>query len=69
MPTSNLRYELLDLLLERSLTPDGVLRAGSLYGAWARERRESPGGCWGPGGCSCSPPRSSGLTGVATGGW
>jgi cyclopropane-fatty-acyl-phospholipid synthase len=38
------RYELLDLALERGWTPDVVLRAGSLYGAWARERRESRGG-------------------------
>ena len=38
------RYELLDAALERSLLPDGVLRLGSLYGAWARERRESAGG-------------------------
>jgi hypothetical protein len=42
--TSNLRYRLLDLMLERSLLPDGVLRAGSRYGAWARERHESRGG-------------------------
>jgi cyclopropane-fatty-acyl-phospholipid synthase len=39
-----LRYRLLDLALERGLPPDSVLRAGSLYGAWARERRESRGG-------------------------
>ena len=38
------RYELLDLALERGLAPDWLLRAGSLYGAWARERRESVGG-------------------------
>jgi cyclopropane-fatty-acyl-phospholipid synthase len=38
------RYELLDLALERGLLPDPLLRAGSLYGAWARERRESRGG-------------------------
>ena len=38
------RYELLDLALERALVPDGLLRAGSLYGAWERERRESRGG-------------------------
>jgi cyclopropane-fatty-acyl-phospholipid synthase len=38
------RYELLDLALERGLVPDPVLRVGSLYGAWARERRESAGG-------------------------
>jgi cyclopropane-fatty-acyl-phospholipid synthase len=41
---SNLRYRLLDDALERALLPDAVLRAGSLYGAWARERRESRGG-------------------------
>ena len=44
MTTSNLRYRLLDHALERALLPDAVLRAGSLYGAWARERRESRGG-------------------------
>jgi cyclopropane-fatty-acyl-phospholipid synthase len=38
------RYELLDLALERGWAPDSVLRAGSLYGAWTRERRESRGG-------------------------
>ncbi len=37
-------YELLDLALERDALPDAVLRAGSLYGAWARERREARGG-------------------------
>lgn len=42
--TSALRYRLLDLALERGGVPDAVLRAGSLYGAWARERRESRGG-------------------------
>jgi cyclopropane-fatty-acyl-phospholipid synthase len=41
---SNLRYRALDRLLERALLPDPVLRAGSRYGAWARERRESHGG-------------------------
>jgi cyclopropane-fatty-acyl-phospholipid synthase len=35
---------MLDHALERSLLGDPVLRAGSLYGAWARERRESRGG-------------------------
>lgn len=35
---------MLDHALERALLPDPVLRAGSLYGAWARERRESRGG-------------------------
>ncbi len=44
MPTSSIRYELLDLALEWSLLPDAVLRAGSLCGAWAREHRESRGG-------------------------
>ncbi len=38
------RYEVLDLALEHRLIPDAVLRAGSLYGAWARERREARGG-------------------------
>jgi cyclopropane-fatty-acyl-phospholipid synthase len=44
MPTTAPRYELLDLALERNLVPDRILRAGSRYGAWARERRESRGG-------------------------
>ncbi|HEX3689435.1 MAG TPA: cyclopropane-fatty-acyl-phospholipid synthase family protein [Solirubrobacteraceae bacterium] len=44
MTDSSLRYRLLDHALERALLPDPVLRAGSLYGAWARERRESRGG-------------------------
>ena len=35
---------MLDEALERSLLPDWLLRAGSLYGAWDRERRESRGG-------------------------
>jgi cyclopropane-fatty-acyl-phospholipid synthase len=38
------RYELLDHALERRLLPDPLLRAGSLSGAWNRERRESAGG-------------------------
>ncbi len=38
------RYEALDLALERDLLPDGVLRLGSLFGAWARERAEGRGG-------------------------
>jgi cyclopropane-fatty-acyl-phospholipid synthase len=38
------RYELLDAALERGVLPDWLLRAGSLYGAWARERNESAGG-------------------------
>ena len=37
------RYELLDAALERGLLPDALLRAGSLFGAWDRERRESAG--------------------------
>ncbi|MGH2894615.1 MAG: SAM-dependent methyltransferase, partial [Solirubrobacteraceae bacterium] len=37
-------YRVLDRSLERALLPDPVLRAGALYGAWARERRESRGG-------------------------
>jgi cyclopropane-fatty-acyl-phospholipid synthase len=44
---SSLRYRSLDLALERALLPDPVLRAGSLYGAWARERREARGGVTG----------------------
>jgi cyclopropane-fatty-acyl-phospholipid synthase len=39
-----LRYRLLDLALERQVLPDSLLRAGSRYGAWARERHESRGG-------------------------
>jgi cyclopropane-fatty-acyl-phospholipid synthase len=39
-----LRYRLLDLALGAGLLPDRLLRAGSIYGAWARERRESRGG-------------------------
>jgi len=39
-----LRYRLLDRALTAGVLPDGVLRAGSLYGAWAREHRESAGG-------------------------
>jgi cyclopropane-fatty-acyl-phospholipid synthase len=38
------RYELLDRALERRVLPDALLRAGSLYGAWNRERREARGG-------------------------
>ena len=41
---SALRYRLLDLALQHGLPPDGVLRAGSLFGAWDRERREQRGG-------------------------
>ena len=47
MTDSNLRYRLLDDALERALLPDPVLRAGSRYGAWARERHESRGGAVG----------------------
>ncbi len=43
MMDSPLRYRMLDLALERGLLPDALLRAGSLYGAWARERREGRG--------------------------
>jgi cyclopropane-fatty-acyl-phospholipid synthase len=39
-----LRHRLLDRALIAGAVPDGMLRAGSLYGAWARERRESAGG-------------------------
>ena len=39
-----LRYRLLDHALEHQVIPDSVLRAGSRYGAWAREHRESRGG-------------------------
>jgi cyclopropane-fatty-acyl-phospholipid synthase len=38
---------MLDVALERALLPDGILRAGSRYGAWARERGESRGGVMG----------------------
>jgi cyclopropane-fatty-acyl-phospholipid synthase len=38
------RYELLDRALEHDLVPDAMLRVGSLYGAWARERSERRGG-------------------------
>jgi cyclopropane-fatty-acyl-phospholipid synthase len=44
---SSRRYRLLDRALERALLPDPVLRAGSLYGAWARERHEACGGVLG----------------------
>jgi cyclopropane-fatty-acyl-phospholipid synthase len=39
-----LRYRLLDRALEHQVVPDAVLRTGSRYGAWARERREAQGG-------------------------
>jgi cyclopropane-fatty-acyl-phospholipid synthase len=42
--TDALRYRLLDRALERHVIPDSLLRAGSRYGAWARERHESRGG-------------------------
>jgi cyclopropane-fatty-acyl-phospholipid synthase len=38
------RYRVLDRALTAGVLPDTVLRAGSRYGAWARERRESVGG-------------------------
>ncbi|MDX6638838.1 MAG: cyclopropane-fatty-acyl-phospholipid synthase [Solirubrobacterales bacterium] len=41
---SALRYRMLDAALGRGLLPDPVLRAGSRWGAFARERRESRGG-------------------------
>ena len=41
---SALRYRLLDRALAHQVVPDSVLRAGSRYGAWARERQESRGG-------------------------
>ena len=43
------RHALLDLALERGLPGDAVLRAGSLAGAVARERREARGGVVGQG--------------------
>ena len=39
-----LRYRALDAALQRGLIPDPVLRAGSIWGAAARERREGRGG-------------------------
>ncbi len=41
---SALRYRLLDAALARGLPPDAVLRLGSYFGAYARERAESRGG-------------------------
>jgi cyclopropane-fatty-acyl-phospholipid synthase len=38
------RYELLDRALERRLAPDSLLRVGSRYGAWTRERSSARGG-------------------------
>jgi cyclopropane-fatty-acyl-phospholipid synthase len=38
------RYRALDLALERGLPGDAILRLGSRYGAWARERAEGRGG-------------------------
>ena len=46
-PREPRRYELLDAVLQRGLIPDWLLRAGSLFGAWDRERRESAGGVTG----------------------
>jgi cyclopropane-fatty-acyl-phospholipid synthase len=42
--TDALRYRLLDRALEHGLLPDPLLRAGSMFGAWERERREARGG-------------------------
>jgi cyclopropane-fatty-acyl-phospholipid synthase len=42
--TDALRYRLLDQALQRRLLPDALLRAGSRFGAWDRERREGRGG-------------------------
>jgi cyclopropane-fatty-acyl-phospholipid synthase len=39
-----LRYHLLDRALEHQVLPDSLLRGGSRYGAWTRERRERLGG-------------------------
>ena len=47
MPDDALRYRLLDAALGAGLIPDPVLRAGSVYGAHARERHESRGGVTG----------------------
>ena len=41
---SALRYRLLDAALAHGLLPDPVLRAGSIFGAYARERAEARGG-------------------------
>ena len=41
---SALRYRALDKALELQLAPDPLLRLGSRYGAWDRERREARGG-------------------------
>ena len=41
---TSFRYRLLDAALGRGLAPDPLLRAGSRWGAIARERRESRGG-------------------------
>ena len=44
-PTSEpRRYAALDLALEHGLAPDRLLRVGSRWGAWARERAEAGGG-------------------------
>jgi cyclopropane-fatty-acyl-phospholipid synthase len=44
VPHDALRYRLLDTALGHGLLPDLILRAGSRYGAWARERWEAKGG-------------------------
>ena len=41
---SALRYRALDAALRYQVAPDWALRAGSRWGAWARERKESAGG-------------------------
>ncbi len=41
---SALRYRLLDRALEHQVAPDALLRAGSRFGAWTRERKEARGG-------------------------
>ncbi len=42
--TDALRYRILDRALQHGLLPDWLLRAGSRFGAWDRERREGRGG-------------------------
>jgi len=39
-----LRYRALDRALQHQIAPDALLRAGSRWGAWARERKEARGG-------------------------
>lgn len=41
---SALRYRALDAALQHQVAPDPLLRAGSRWGAWARERKEARGG-------------------------